>query len=66
MRSAASGVLRSGTPSDVMNTGRDWSLLKEDTSMEGVAGCALYLLSPIGRSRSSRSATSEPAASFSM
>jgi hypothetical protein len=33
-----------------MSTGRDWSLLKEDTSMEGVAGCALYLLSPIGRS----------------
>jgi enoyl-[acyl-carrier protein] reductase I len=34
----------------LMSTGRDWSLLKEDTSMEGVAGCALYLLSPIGRS----------------
>ncbi|MEL7128452.1 MAG: enoyl-ACP reductase [Pseudomonadota bacterium] len=34
----------------LMGTGRDWSLLKEDTSMEGVAGCALYLLSPLGRS----------------
>jgi len=33
-----------------MGTGRQWSLLKEDTSMEGVAGCALYLLSPLGRS----------------
>ena len=34
----------------LMGTGRQWSLLKEDTSMEGVAGCALYLLSPLGRS----------------
>jgi enoyl-[acyl-carrier protein] reductase I len=34
----------------LMSAGREWSLLKEDTSMEGVAGCALYLLSPIGRS----------------
>ena len=34
----------------LMGTGRNWSLLKEDTSMEGVAGCALYLLSPLGRS----------------
>ncbi|MDP3460511.1 MAG: enoyl-ACP reductase [Hyphomonas sp.] len=34
----------------LMGTGRSWSLLKEDTSMEGVAGCALYLLSPLGRS----------------
>ncbi|MEM9669614.1 MAG: enoyl-ACP reductase [Pseudomonadota bacterium] len=34
----------------LMGTGREWSLLKEDTSMEGVAGCALYLLSPLGRS----------------
>ncbi len=37
-------------PVCLMSAGRDWSLLKEDTSMEGVAGCALYLLSPIGRS----------------
>jgi enoyl-[acyl-carrier protein] reductase I len=34
----------------LMSAGREWSLLKEDTSMEGVAGCALYLLSPLGRS----------------
>lgn len=33
-----------------MGTGREWSLLKEDTKMEGVAGCALYLLSDIGQS----------------
>ncbi len=30
--------------------GRALSALKEDTSMEGVAGCALWLLSDIGRS----------------
>ena len=34
----------------LMGTGRDWSLLKEDTTMEGVAGCALYLVSQLGRS----------------
>lgn len=34
----------------LMSTGKDWSLLKEDTSMEGVAGAALYLLSDIGKS----------------
>jgi enoyl-[acyl-carrier protein] reductase I len=34
----------------LVNTGREWSLLKEDTTMEGVAGCALWLLSDIGRS----------------
>ena len=34
----------------LMSAGRDWSLLKEDTSMEGVAGSALYLLSDLGRS----------------
>jgi enoyl-[acyl-carrier protein] reductase I len=34
----------------LMKTGREWSLLKEDTRMEGVAGAALYLLSPIGQS----------------
>ena len=33
----------------LMSTGREWSLLKEDTTMEGVAGAALYLLSPIGQ-----------------
>ena len=30
--------------------GRDWSPLREDTSMEGIAGCALWLLSELGRS----------------
>lgn len=35
---------------DLVGTGRDWSLLKEDTTMEGIAGCALWLLSPIGAS----------------
>ena len=30
--------------------GRGMSALKEDTSMEGVAGCALWLLSDLGRS----------------
>lgn len=34
----------------LVSTGRAWSLLKEDTSMEGIAGCALWLLSDIGRS----------------
>ncbi|WP_375201924.1 enoyl-ACP reductase FabI [Hyphococcus sp.] len=34
----------------LMSTGRDWSLLKEDTTMEGVAGSALYLLSDLGSS----------------
>ena len=34
----------------LMTMGRDWSLLKEDTTMEGVAGAALYLLSDIGAS----------------
>ena len=30
--------------------GRAFSALKEDTSMEGIAGCALWLLSDLGRS----------------
>ena len=30
--------------------GRQFSALKEDTSVEGVAGCALWLLSELGRS----------------
>jgi enoyl-[acyl-carrier-protein] reductase (NADH) len=48
MRTLSLAGIRGGK--SLMSTGRDWSLLKEDTSMEGVAGCALYLLSPIGRS----------------
>lgn len=34
----------------LMKTGKDWSMLKEDTRMEGVAGAALYLLSDLGHS----------------
>jgi len=34
----------------LLSTGRAWSLLKEDTSMEGIGGCALWLLSDLGRS----------------
>jgi enoyl-[acyl-carrier protein] reductase I len=34
----------------LLATGREWSLMKEDTSMEGIAGCALWLLSDLGRS----------------
>jgi enoyl-[acyl-carrier protein] reductase I len=30
--------------------GRSFSAMREDTSMEGVAGCALWLLSDLGRS----------------
>ncbi len=48
MRTLAMAGIKGGKA--LMNTGREWSLLKEETSMEGVAGCALYLLSPIGRS----------------
>jgi len=34
----------------LIQTGREWSVMKEDTSMEGIAGCALWLLSDLGRS----------------
>ncbi|MGE5566674.1 MAG: enoyl-ACP reductase [Hyphomicrobiales bacterium] len=34
----------------MLSQGRAFSALKEDTSMEGVAGCALWLLSELGRS----------------
>jgi enoyl-[acyl-carrier protein] reductase I len=34
----------------LISTGRAWSLMKEDTTMEGIAGCALWLLSDLGRS----------------
>jgi enoyl-[acyl-carrier protein] reductase I len=34
----------------MVSQGRAFSALKEDTSMEGVAGCALWLLSDLGRS----------------
>jgi enoyl-[acyl-carrier protein] reductase I len=48
MRTLAMAGIKGGK--SLLSTGREWSLLKEDTSMEGVAGCALYLLSPLGRS----------------
>ena len=34
----------------MIGKGRTWSPLKEDTAMEGIAGCALWLLSALGRS----------------
>ena len=34
----------------MISQGRAWSALKEDTAPEGVAGCALWLLSDLGRS----------------
>jgi enoyl-[acyl-carrier protein] reductase I len=34
----------------MISQGRSWSPLREDTSIEGIAGCALWLLSDLGRS----------------
>ncbi|MEM1105218.1 MAG: enoyl-ACP reductase [Pseudomonadota bacterium] len=48
MRTLSLAGIRGGK--SLMGTGRDWSLLKEDTRMEGVAGAALYLLSDLGHS----------------
>jgi enoyl-[acyl-carrier protein] reductase I len=48
MRTLAMAGITGGR--QLMSAGKDWSLLKEDTSMEGVAGAALYLLSDLGRS----------------
>ncbi|MGD2134096.1 MAG: enoyl-ACP reductase [Maricaulaceae bacterium] len=48
MRTLAMAGIKGGR--SLMSTGREWSLLKEDTSMEGVAGCALWLLSSLGAS----------------
>ncbi len=48
MRTLSLAGIRGGK--SLMGTGREWSLLKEDTRIEGVAGCALYLLSPLGQS----------------
>ncbi len=48
MRTLSLAGIRGGK--SLMGTGRDMSLLKEDTRMEGVAGAALYLLSDIGHS----------------
>lgn len=46
MRTLSLAGIRGGK--GLMGTGKEWSFLKEDTRMEGVAGCALYLLSPLG------------------
>lgn len=48
MRTLALAGIQGGR--GLVNTGREWSLMKEDTTMEGIAGCALWLLSDIGRS----------------
>jgi len=48
MRTLALAGIKGGR--DLVGTGREWSLMKEDTSMEGIAGCALWLLSDIGAS----------------
>jgi len=48
MRTLAMAGISGGK--QLMSTGRDWSLLKEDTTMEGVSGAALYLLSDLGKS----------------
>ncbi|MGE3248658.1 MAG: enoyl-ACP reductase [Hyphomonadaceae bacterium] len=48
MRTLAMAGISGGK--QLMSAARDWSLLKEDTTMEGVAGCALWLLSDLGRS----------------
>ncbi len=48
MRTLAMAGISGGK--SLLNTGREWSMMKEDTRMEGVAGAALYLLSPLGAS----------------
>jgi enoyl-[acyl-carrier protein] reductase I len=48
MRTLAISGIQGGR--SLISTGRVWSLMKEDTSMEGIAGCALWLLSDLGRS----------------
>lgn len=48
MRTLAMAGISGGR--SLLSTGREWSLLREDTRMEGVAGAALWLLSDLGRS----------------
>ncbi len=48
MRTLAIAGIQGGR--GLISTGREWSVMKEDTSMEGIAGCALWLLSELGRS----------------
>ena len=48
MRTLAIAGIQGGR--GLISTGREWSVMKEDTTMEGIAGCALWLLSDLGRS----------------
>jgi len=48
MRTLAIAGIQGGR--GLIATGREWSVMKEDTTMEGIAGCALWLLSDLGRS----------------
>lgn len=48
MRTLSLAGIRGGK--GLLGTGAAWSMLKEDTRMEGVAGSALYLLSDLGHS----------------
>jgi enoyl-[acyl-carrier protein] reductase I len=48
MRTLAIAGIQGGR--GLISTGREWSVMKEDTSMEGIGGCALWLLSDLGRS----------------
>jgi enoyl-[acyl-carrier protein] reductase I len=48
MRTLAIAGIQGGR--GLIQTGREWSLMKEDTRMEGIAGCALWLLSDLGLS----------------
>jgi enoyl-[acyl-carrier protein] reductase I len=48
MRTLAIAGIQGGR--GLITTGREWSVMKEDTSMEGIGGCALWLLSDLGRS----------------
>lgn len=48
MRTLAIAGIQGGR--GLIQTGREWSVMKEDTSMEGIAGCALWLCSDLGRS----------------
>jgi enoyl-[acyl-carrier protein] reductase I len=48
MRTLAIAGIQGG--GGLIATGREWSVMKEDTTMEGIAGCALWLLSDIGKS----------------
>ena len=48
MRTLAIAGIQGGR--GLIATGREWSVMKEDTTMEGIGGCALWLLSDLGRS----------------